>query len=423
MTQLHKQRLRCKDSNSPVVISNQRFRRPLVSTDVLHSLKLVTGDISETGIDISVLKSQAKASAVDRASRVKALANENNLTLAESIWLLINLNRYRRGKLSLSATARQKCINQITASVSAKRPIDLTMAFFPIKVRNPLKTLAKTGTEVDISELGCLFRLYEICLAIENLYAYGARFLISCDGYRYQSVCGDPEAGIRGYIKNVQSMIDYFDMGKYIKLFDERALYPDCYMETFDRNVKHVKTAYEQGNSNVIDLVDRLRPNIALVLDLDPSISVNKVALAFAGNLDNGGLKRLDTEAYDLRMTLNEKSLEATVAYIATNWTMLDLNVFASAMPQVVKATVHPKEGELGLYPINKATDNVFPHNGQGHMTFSSREEYHVDDIRVSFLVDLMRDNSANHYKGIVLPPEKYPFSDGRHPFTIVAGN
>ncbi|MBX9772481.1 MAG: L-tyrosine/L-tryptophan isonitrile synthase family protein [Candidatus Obscuribacterales bacterium] len=421
MTAIRKHRLRCIDNNSPVLLSNQRFRTPLISTDMLYPVKSSTGNLSDAGIDIDLLKLQAKVSAGERAGRIKTLAKDRHMNLAESIWSLLSLNRYRRGRLSLSDTAKEKCIEQIASSILARRPIDLTMAFFPIKVRNPLKTLAKTGTEVDVSELGCLFRLYEICLAIENLYIHGARFLVSCDGYRYQNVCGDPESGIKGYMNNVQAMIDYLGIGDCVKLIDERKLYPDRYMDSFDHNVRHIVDGYRRGQSEIVELVDRLRRNIALVLDLDPAIPLDRVALAFAGDVKNKELKLLNQDAYDLRMSLDEKSFQSTVEYIAINWTMLDLKVFASALPNAVKATVHPKTGELGLYPINKATDNVFPHNGQGHMTFSLRDDYHVDDIRVSFMADLMRQNSDDQLRGVVLPPEKYPFSDGKHPFTVVA--
>ena len=176
---------------SNIKLGDGRFAPPLSYSDQFSTIELQSGNIV-----FSYLVEEARESACNSAKRI---AKTSSGSYAEQIWALITSGKYRRGSLSYPQEAYDEIIESIETSINDSKPIELVFSFFPCKVRQPLKTMAKSGSEIDIGEIASLLRLYEICYGIMQIYEPGAKFNIMCDGFRYQDCFFDSDAAIHGY--------------------------------------------------------------------------------------------------------------------------------------------------------------------------------------------------------------------------------
>ncbi len=336
---------------------------------------------------------------------------------AMQILKLLSMNRYRRGPIKYIEENEDIFLNKIKDAIRNDRPIELILVLFAFKILNPLKTWAEDGSEVDISEVASILRFYEISQAITHLYPNGAKFKISCDGRKYYDPIGmKEEAGIK-YYKNVKSISEYLEVDSHVQLFDEVNFYPNDYKNIEESNLKKVLDVFKKGQDiDFISFVTKLKCSLALIIPIDKSISLETLALAFSTGVSDEDLFGFNPEAYDLRMWVKEESTIRTLKYIACYNTVKELNIIENISPNALRATVHPKPGQFGLYSVNKSVDNVFPHHAQG----TSNEQPHLDSLRLKFRADIMRNNKDNQITGIILDPKKYPFSNGKHPFTFI---
>ncbi len=365
------------------------------------------------GVPLLPRRGDPEEHAAKRVARIQSVSR--NVPPEEQAWQFLTLARYRRGSRSLSETARERVLCQLRETVRRDLEISFTLCFLPVKVRNPLKTFAREGTEVDLGEAGALLRLHEIAIGLQMLLGRPAHARISSDGMRYADVLGYAPPMIRGYQSNLRLLIDALGIHGTVRIVDEAELLPlDWNQSVSDESAAIQKEL--SGSGPVGADVSKLEPSIALCIDLGPDISPRDVQMAFAVDLDDAQRRSRYPSAGDLRELIERRTRAATIGYIAANRVMLRRQVFATCWPLTVKGTVHPKAGEIGLYPVNCSTDNVFPYHGQGY--FSPETSENIDGIRIGFASDLRREH-GDRLHGIVLDPQHHPFSNGVHPFVV----
>ncbi len=390
-------------------INDARFRSPLSADDQFIPLQT-----EEAMFDLHKFVEQAENSALTRALRIERASG----TTAEKVWEFLMQKRYRRGSRDIAEQKKGEYLQKIARAEAAAQPLTLTMSFFPNKTRNSLRTFAQHGGEVDMSEMGTILRLYEIAFGLSHLYKSGARFLVTSDGKKYSEAFSDPPEAYETYRTNIQHMIAHLGVEKYVQVQEETEIYAPEYPGILEEIKARITRLFDAKDPALVQEVAKLRPNITLALDIDPRTSIETQALAFNCSLDHLLLHKIAPAASELRESIQTRSIDATLKYIAINKAVYELNTFNRHLPHALKATVHPKLGQLGIYPVNEATNNIFPHNGQGHLRKYSNV-LKLDHIRVSFAVDLLRENKRGQLFGIILPSNRYPFSDGKHPFCI----
>lgn len=394
-------------------ISDHRFKIPLSPNDEFYPLERVTA-----GFDILGLKREAEEKGGSRAIEILRTMPFGS-PLPEKVWNFITLNRYRRGPKEFTEAAKEKCAEQIRAAQQQGASLALSLSAFPLKVLNPLKTFARDGTEVDLGELGCLLRLYEIAFGLSHLYEPGAKMVVTSDGMKYHDVIDCPRASVEGYLARIQQLIEFLGIGEFIEVVDETTFFPEEYPALRAEKIEDTRRKLEEGDPETVTLFTKLRANLALSLTLSGyQASVETLALAFNHRLTAADLQAESPDALDLRMEVEQRTLEASIQYIGTYQAVYGCNAYERGLPGVIKCTVHPKEGQVGLYPVNKCTDNYFPFHGQGAMCF--RRPSQLDSIRVGLAADLLRTNKSSNLRAVVLPEESFPFSNGVHPFTVI---
>ncbi len=402
--------------SSEAAMAVHRFASP-----ISHEDEFLEIPVHEDTVNLDLLIEQAEDSATKRAKHVSKTSKNHESSrdvsekIADQVLALLTLSRYRRGPVRYIEQARLTFKNQILHSVRHDEPIRLIASFFGSKVQNPVKTWSQDGTEVDISEVGSILRFYEITQAIENIYPRGAEFHIACDGCKYAESIGFSEDAGRGYYEKVRAIAEYFDIQHNVHLFNESSLYPKNIQEQKERHLARVSTAYSQHDPATMEKVSRIRSSMCLAMPIAKTTPIETVRLAFSG-LADGQLKKIDSDAYELRASIFSSSLQCAMKYVAHYDAVKESGVLESAVPNALRTTVHPKEGQIGIYAINQNSTSAFPHHGQG-ITKDGARQPELDKIRIGFRADIERSAPS---AAVSLSPDHYPFASKNHPFTFV---
>lgn len=407
-------------------ISDHRFENPLRPDDQFQDIKFETGDfdlktLKETVEDSALKNAHLIRNRIPQSSKSLDVTSQQEIT-AQRILELLCLRRYRRGSRTFVDENKTEHLEKIMAAVKSNRPIEIILSFFGYKVRNPLKTWAEEGSEVDLSEVASLLRFHEIAVAIQQLYPPGAKIRVACDGRKYAPAVGYAEDEGSKYFSNLAEVASFLGINNTVDLFEESDFYPHDIQQKRAEHIGRIKTQYESGCPETASLIDQLKCSLALTIPVANRTSLQILHLAFCSTLSDQELRSLNPEAYDVRRWLCDESVETAIRYIGSYNAVKEAGVLETVGHLALRGTVHPKPGQIGLYAVNEGSNNIFPHHGQG-VAKGFNASIELDEVRVKFRADLERCSQASSLRGIVLPPEKYPFSNGKHPFTFVQQN
>ena len=402
-------------------ISVHRFEKPLLPNDVYSHITLTPGTL-----DLGDFRNQVDEHATKRAGEARkryaipkldqSSELERAQATAERILGLLSMSRYRRGPVQFIQDAKPEFLAKLTEAILADRPVEMVLSFFGYKVQNPLKTFAETGSEVDISEMASLLRFYEISQAIREMYPPGAVIHIACDGKKYAYAFGYGEDQAAGYHQNLHALCSALGIQDSVRLLDETSFYPPDHRERTTKHLDRVKEGFLQGDAAITSFVTKLRASICLSIPVDTSdIGVEEVRLAFSV-LTDAELGAASPRAFEIRRHFVQESLNCTLRYIAVYDAIKEAGAINHIAPAALRATVHPKSGQIGLYAVNNATNDVFPHHGQGIMQ-PTQGRMAIDGVRVRFRADLER---VPEMSGICLPEDQFSFGSNHHPFVLV---
>ena len=395
-------------------LNDNRFAMPFDIGDDYQNIDAVTGDF-----DLLSLKAEAEKKALGRASKILR-SPESYPTLTDKIFAFVSLARYRRGKIIHTESAKKICQKQIAWCESHEKPISITLSFFPCKVINPLKTFANEASCVDLGEAGSLLRFYEVAFGLSRFYKNGVKFVITADGIKYHDVFGYDKAEAKKYSENINKLIDYLGIGDYIQIIEETDLYPSDIEDIKRESLNRMICEYNAGSLETVELFDKLRNNIALSINCkDVSVPISTLASVFNLREDFQKTGQSDAIVISLRSKFERLADIATLKYMSMHRIGYQCDIYNKHLQHSLKATIHPKDAQIGLHAVNQSIKNIFPHHGQGHMVLGKLDAG-LDDIRISFAADLRRQKTFGKLKALILDPMKYPFSDGKHPFTII---
>ena len=389
-------------------IGDHRFDNPFTVEDIFNNLPISEGDI-----DLLSLKPMAEEHAIKRVDEI--LTNNEINDRKERICSLLSLRRYRKWPIEYIDLGKPEFIKQMT-SLKTSEKLSLTLSFFPTKIINPLKTFAKKWSEVDMWEFGTILRLYEIAFALSKIWKdAGAKFIITCDGLKYNKAFSFDHNQVVKYAENIQKIIDYLGINEYIELTEETSLYPKDYDICYNNILQKITTEFQSGNEDIHAQVYKLAESIAYNIPQIRNIDIKTLSLAYNPRISAEELEEISQEAIEVRECIEKVAQRVSLEYIAIYEAAYQANIYKTHMPKSLKATVHPKPQQVSIYTINSSID-VFGHHGQG--TFKDLEtEGNLDRIRVKFAWDILRQNNI---KWITLDPEKYPFADPNHPFIVI---
>lgn len=391
-------------------LGDGRFAPPLSANDNFRDLDFIAGDLN-----VAQLVEQARRSAI---RSVDSLPHAG-LSAAERVWHLLSSRKYRRGPTEFLELLRPLALRTIEHCLGNDQDITFCISFFPCKLRQPLKTFSKLGSEVDIGELATLLRLYEICVGVEAITNRRATFHVLCDGFRYKSCFFDKEAAIRGYVRNIELLIGYLGLGEHIHLMDESQIYTAAIQEQITGRYFEIFRDYMFKESDEVRrVVNTLLPKIILNMDIAPELCEIQQMAEFYCKLFSGahGSFVLRLDGSNCFQEILQTCISSACRFLAINQTLGAEDIGRRLFPDAIRCTVHPKPGQIGIHTVNKAT-SIFAHCGQGVVSDIRDGDVDLKDIRVDFRANLLRKNA--HLAGICLDVERFPFASPHHPFVV----
>jgi len=393
-------------------LGDGRFAPPLLANDNFKNIDFIAGDMN-----VTELVEQCRRSAMRSVESLPRIG----LSKAERVWQLLSSRKYRRGATEFLESLRPLALENIDHCLANDHDIELCVSFFPCKLRQPLKTFSKLGSEVDIGELATLLRLYEICIAIEAITGRRTVFHVLCDGFRYKSCFFDKEAAIQGYVHNIELLISHLGLTDNIRLIDESQIYTAATQEQITSRYFEIFKDYMFRESNEVRLVvNTLLPKIILNMDVAPELCEIEQMAEFYCKLfsdphgSSGFVLRLD--GANCFQEILQTCISSACRFLAINQTLGSVDIARRLFPYAIRCTVHPKPGQIGIHTINKAT-SIFAHCGQGVVSEINDGEVDLKDIRVDFRANLLRKETRPI--GIYLDPERFPFASASHPFVV----
>jgi pyoverdine/dityrosine biosynthesis protein Dit1 len=252
-------------------------------------------------------------------------------------------------------------LNAINYARNNNQPLRIILPAFPFKDQNPFRT-ESVPSHIDLGEIIMLIRLYALiaCLT-EAIPSIGMELIITCDGVIYSDIFGVDRNEVIGYrerirtyrnLLNLQRLIHILDVADIIKRFDN-----------FDNIQSYIKDHLEKEITNNPIMKEQfliLTRGIKFNLNLCPY--AEKYNLDFLGRCLNEDVndEALSHEELDIRREINLKAKDAALKYISLHLAMKYLNIFGRVFPGALRATIHPKPGQIGI----AKRGNVFPWNG-----------------------------------------------------------
>jgi excisionase family DNA binding protein len=315
------------------------------------------------------------------------------LTLEEKILHIITANRYRNGSLELINLKKysSKFLNLIRQQISEKKPIVFMMPAFPFKVANPLKSLRR---DADLAEIGAFLRFNEINLQIKKIYTPSAKFIIFHDGHLYYRHFLNEKADADRYFKTLKKFITKMKLEKVIGIRDANfelkkiPNFPDILKES-RQEINNLWKKEKRNNEKVQKIIESSKNNLNLA-DI-PYELVYKINM-----LEDWDLA---TEERKIKKDIEKRAENCAFEYMVVQHALEKCNFFEKLVPEGIRLTVHPKEGQIGIYLVKRKT-HLLPWMGVGVLKNNGEVSVHYESELLS----------SSKYYPVFIKGEKYPF-------------
>jgi pyoverdine/dityrosine biosynthesis protein Dit1 len=240
----------------------------------------------------------------------------------------------------------------------------------PFKDQNPLRTLAGAAYP-DVGEVAFLVSLHLLALALYQVHPFGADWVILSDGTLYADIFGITEVEAVDYRErlrtfrnrlNMQGTVSIIDLKAVLQNFTE-AVGADTFgavRDTITKRIHSYRGSVEPTGKAFQRLMQAMRWNLST-----RQLTETQSPSAIWEILSADDSRTLDSTLLDDRSETDERAAQAAVEYATTNLLLRYCNVIEATFPGSLRATVHPKPGQLAV----RALGSAYPWNGVGYRT------------------------------------------------------
>lgn len=249
----------------------------------------------------------------------------------------------------------------------ARERLQLVFLGFPFKDQNPFRTEAPADCP-DLGEIAFLIRLHALAISLYTVHPYGVDWIIVTDGDVYEPILGYPYGSAKRYANrlreirydlNIQGSISFIPLSDLLSRYGG-----DGEAEAGIGDIYDALKADDspEGRQALSTLARGLLWNYA------SRQATDALSRQGAWQLLNGIEPQTSQIELSLRQELTAKANDASLQYAAVNLFLKQESVIRRFFPQALRATVHPKPGQIALPQLG----SVFPWNGVGVLTSGS---------------------------------------------------
>jgi len=268
---------------------------------------------------------------------------------AEKILRIITSQKYRSGPLHLlNLDAHKKdFIEKLAYFVDKGEPVHFMLPAFPFKIKNPLKS---SRGDADLAEVASLCKFNEINLQIKKVYPAGAQFHIFHDGHLYYRHFLHSREDADRYFASLKRFARELGIEDVVKLkdaFEELQKFED-FSSLYEQSRKEMELLWSTGkdtNERILTIRKSSHDNIN-VSDIPAA-----VLLKISKSTD-----ALMPEVQQIKQDIDKRADACAFEYMTVQYALEKLDFFNRSVPRGIRVTVHPKDGQIGIYLVKRTT-------------------------------------------------------------------
>ncbi len=314
-------------------------------------------------------------------------------SVAEKILRIITCQRYRSGSSSLIQLDRYAptFLDKLQTHIDRNEPVKMMLPAFPFKVRNPLKS---SRMDADLAEVASLCKFHEINQQIKRVYSPGAQFIIFHDGHLYYRHFLHTQEDADRYFSSLKRFVKSLQIQDHVifkDAFQELQGFED-FEETYQKARKEMENLWASGKDTVekIQIIRQASDDNINLSDIDEEI-LYQIATCEDKDLASG-IRKIKAE-------ITDRANKCAFEYMVVQHALEKLRFFDRSVPSGLRLTVHPKEGQIGLYLVKKTTF-LLPWMGVGVMKKSG-------EVSVRYEHDV---NRGFKFSGVFIGQDHTPF-------------
>jgi pyoverdine/dityrosine biosynthesis protein Dit1 len=348
-----------------------------------------TNKISVKFFDFLKFKKQAE----DKIVYFKEKDFVNYNSIAEKILRVVTSQKYRAGNANLINLEKHKVelLSKFQSHIDKKEAVKFMLPAFPFKIKNPLKSFRM---DADLAEVASFCKFNEINLQIKKIYNPGAEFHIFHDGHLYYRHFLHTKEDADNYFNSLKRFTHELQLENAIVLrdaFEELQKFDD-FQSIYKKariEMQNLWDTEKDTNRRILMIRKSSGDNINLS-DIDENILYQ-----IATKSDN----ELDEETKKVKKKISKRADLCAFEYMVVQHTLEKLKFFERSVLNGVRMTVHPKEGQIGVFLVKKTTF-LLPWMGVGVMKKSG-------EVSVRYEHDVKNNP---HFAPVFIGTDKFPF-------------
>lgn len=314
-------------------------------------------------------------------------------SVAEKILRVVTSQKYRAGNANLINLEKHKneLLSKFQSHIDKNEAVKFMLPAFPFKIRNPLKS---SRMDADLAEVASFCKFNEINLQIQKIYNPGAEFHIFHDGHLYYRHFLHTKEDADNYFSSLKRFSRELQLENVVILrdaFEELQKFDD-FQKVYDEarsEMQNLWNAEKETNQRILTIRKSSDDNINLS-DIDENLLYE---------IATKSETELDEETKKVKEEILRRADLCAFEYMVVQHALEKLKFFERSVPNGVRMTVHPKEGQIGIFLVKKTTF-LLPWMGVGVMKKSG-------EVSVRYEHEV-KNNS--HFTPVFIGTDKFPF-------------
>lgn len=394
--------------------------RSLNLKNMVRNIKMPMGELWINKIEIMGLLDNLKKQSIRKALNIAKCINnkyfgKQDVEIISNKIVNVLLNRrYRRG--TIESNSPNLLLSKCKYFVENNKPLEMNISLFPCKIPNKFKTF---GPLPDLADVLSLLRLYEICMAVKNVYKNGIKFCIFMDGYRFKDICRFSDENIKIYQKYLKKIMKWIKLDEDIELLDYIDFLDKKLPNKLKEDKKKVKEEYKQKfieKVGVIDDIEKINEKLKNVRSLGSQyIKFADLFESLLYSIDFNGLLNnsmadevlsdpIDTNIKDNNILLKRKLILQktwclTLDYISEIASGRIIKPIEYIFPNAIRCDMHNIIDRYTFYSVNRSTTLTSFH-GTGYINskMQASVKYRIQIENMDYYNVFLKNDDYKHY-------------------------
>lgn len=314
-------------------------------------------------------------------------------TTSEKVLRVITSQKYRNGSFETINLDKfgDYFLKKIDYWVEKNQPVHFMLPAMPFKIANPLKSSRR---DADLAEVGSFCKFNEINLQIKKFYKPGAAFTILHDGHLYNRHFLHTKEDADRYFKSLKRFVKELGLSKVIYL-------KDAFEEL--KHINNFKKIYNEARAEMTNLWQSKKYNNEkiqkIIQSAKQNVNISDIPFKVLYRINFMEDWDLSAEEKKIKKEINERSEKCAFEYMVVQHALEKADFFNVIVPNGIRLTVHPKEGQIGIFMVKKKT-HLLPWMGAGVLKNNGEVSVHYESELLS----------SGKYHPVYLKGEKHPF-------------